>query len=138
MNKRPNYFLSLLQMKCPRCRKGHMFRTRNPFHWKFSHIFDMHDNCPVCGQKFELETGFWFGTGYVSYALAVALSVFNLIWFWVIFGITWKDNSIMTWLIVNGAILLLVQPWLMRISRVIYLYFFVYFDDETINLPEEK
>ena len=33
----------------------------------------MHDNCPECGQKFDLEQGFWYGTGYVSYALAVAI-----------------------------------------------------------------
>nr|WP_295120587.1 DUF983 domain-containing protein [uncultured Chitinophaga sp.] len=115
-----------------------MFRTRNPFHWRFSRIFDMHDNCPVCKQKFELETGFWFGTGYVSYALGVALSVFNLIWFWLFIGLTWRDNSIMVWLAVNGVILLLCQPWLMRISRVIYLYFFVYYDEETASLLEEK
>lgn len=96
----------------------------------------MHEHCPVCRQKFELETGFWFGTGYVSYALSVALSVFNLVWYWVIFGISWQDNSVFIWLVVNGLILLICQPWLMRFSRVLYLYFFVHYDEETENLPE--
>lgn len=130
--KRPNYFLSLLSMKCPHCRRGDMFKDKNPFHLR--KIFDMYEHCPVCGQKYELETGFWFGTGYVSYALAVAFSVFTLICYWVFFGLSWQDNSIFIWLGVNGVLLLVLQPWLMRISRVIYLYFFVYYDEETEQL----
>ncbi|RBL92747.1 DUF983 domain-containing protein [Chitinophaga flava] len=136
-HKRPNYFVSLLTMKCPKCRRGDMYKDKNPFHVKFSKIFNMYDNCPVCDQKFELETGFWFGTGYVSYALSVAFSVFNLIWFAVFFGISWRDNSIFIWLGINGVLLVLIQPWLMRISRVIYLYFFVYYDEDTASLPAQ-
>ncbi|NSL88632.1 DUF983 domain-containing protein [Chitinophaga solisilvae] len=132
-HKRPNYLWSLLTMRCPKCRRGDMFKDKNPFHVKFSKIFNMYDNCPVCGQKYELETGFWFGTGYVSYALSVAFSVFNLIWYAVFFGITWRDNSIFIWLGVNGVLLVLIQPWLMRISRVIYLYFFVYYDEDAVE-----
>lgn len=134
--KRPNYFLSMLTMKCPRCRKGPMFKDSNPFHFSLSKIFDMHDTCPVCGQKYELEAGFWFGTGYVSYALSVAFSVFNLIWYAVFFGLSWRDNSILIWLGINGVLLVLIQPWLMRVSRAIYLYFFVYYDDSTAQLEK--
>ncbi|WP_090099615.1 DUF983 domain-containing protein [Chitinophaga sp. CF118] len=135
--KRPNYLLSLLGMKCPHCRKGHMYNTKNPFHWRLSKIFDMPERCPVCAQKFELEAGFWFGTGYVSYALSVALSVATLVAYWVLIGISWQDNSIFIWLGVNGFLLVVLQPWLMRISRVIYLYFFVYYDESTADLPEK-
>lgn len=114
-----------------------MFRTKNAFHWRLSKIFDMYEDCPVCGQHYELETGFWFGTGYVSYALGVALSVFNLIWYWFFFGLSFMDDSIFWWLGVNGVILIVTQPWLMRISRAVYLYFFVYYDEETADLPEQ-
>ncbi|MCL6523296.1 MAG: DUF983 domain-containing protein [Thermoflavifilum sp.] len=120
------YLKSTLRLKCPHCRKGFLFRTSNPY--KLSHTLDMYDKCPVCGQKTELETGFWYGTGYVSYALTVALSVFNLIWYWIFFGISWKDNSIIHWLIVNGIILILTMPYLMRLSRIIYLSIFVHYD----------
>ncbi len=43
-------------MKCPRCRRGPMFKDSNAYR-KFSlkHIFDMHDNCPVCNQKYDLS-----------------------------------------------------------------------------------
>ncbi|MRG47624.1 DUF983 domain-containing protein [Chitinophaga sp. SYP-B3965] len=135
-NKRPGYILSLLKMKCPHCRRGDMFKTKNPFHWRLSKIFNMYDDCPVCGQHYELETGFWFGTGYVSYALGVAFSVFTLLLYAVIFGMSFWDNSIFYWLGVNGVLLVLIQPWLMRISRAVYLYFFVYYDEDTAALPD--
>lgn len=135
-NKRPNYILSMLSMKCPHCRRGDMFKTKNAY-TNLRKTFDMHEHCPVCGQKYELETGFWFGTGYVSYALSVAFSVATLIAYWVFFGLSWQDNSIFIWLGVNGVLLILLQPWLMRISRVIYLYFFVYYDEDTAKLPQK-
>ncbi|MBW8687963.1 DUF983 domain-containing protein [Chitinophaga rhizophila] len=135
-NTRPNYLLSMLSMKCPHCRRGDMFKTKNAY-TNLKKTFEMHEHCPVCGQKYELETGFWFGTGYVSYALAVAFSVATLIAYWVIFGMSWEDNSVFIWLGLNGVLLVVLQPWLMRISRVIYLYFFVYYDESTAELPDK-
>ncbi len=135
----PNYFWSILTMQCPRCRRGPMFKSSNPYaKLKLSHIFDMPDNCPVCKQKYDLETGFWYGTGYVSYALAVAISVASFIAWLVLIGVSADDNRIFYWLGFNCLLLILLQPWLMRLSRVIYLYFFVKYDpDYTSTLPKE-
>jgi len=117
-------------MKCPRCRRGPMFKDSNPYtNLKLSHIFDMHDNCPVCNQKYDLEQGFWYGTGYVSYALAVAVSVATFVAWLVLIGISADDNRIFWWLGSNTVLLVLLQPWLMRLSRVIYIRFFVKYDD---------
>ena len=127
----PSYLWSILTMKCPRCRRGPMFKNSNVYgSLKLSKIFDMHDECPHCLQKFELETGFWYGTGYVSYALTVALSVATFIAWWVLIGISINDNRIFYWLGFNVFLIFALQPWLMRISRVIYLYFFVKYDKE--------
>ena len=113
-------------MRCPRCRRGDMFKHPNPYKkLKLSYILDMYDQCPVCRQKFDLEPGFWYGTGYVSYALAVAISGITFIAWWVIIGISTEDNRIFGWLIFNSVLLVVVQPWLMRLSRVVYLLFFV-------------
>ncbi|MBI3882873.1 MAG: DUF983 domain-containing protein [Sphingobacteriales bacterium] len=135
----PNVLWSILTMRCPRCRKGPMFKDPNPYRkLKLSHIFDMYDNCPVCGQKYDLETGFWYGTGYVSYALAVAFSVTTFVASLVLFHISFDDNSIFYWLFFNGLGLVAIQPWLMRLSRVIYLYFFVSYDpDYEVTKPQE-
>lgn len=120
---RPNYFWSLLSMRCPRCRSGKMYNSGNP--WKLKKVFDMPKTCPVCHQPFELEVGFWYGTGYVSYALSVALSVASFVAWYVLIGVSTKDNRFFWWLGSNILLLVLLQPWLMRLSRVIYLYFFV-------------
>ena len=128
---KPNYYWSILTMKCPRCRRGPMFKDSNPYK-KFSlkHIFDMPDNCPVCNQKYDLETGFWYGTGYVSYALAVAVSVATFVAWLVLIGVSVNDSRIFWWLGLNILFLVLLQPWMMRISRVLYIRFFVRYDEE--------
>jgi hypothetical protein len=89
----------------------------------------MPETCPVCKQKYDLEAGFWYGTGYVSYALAVAVSVATFVAWYVLIGISTDDNRIFWWLGTNTAILVITQPWLMRLSRVLYIRFFVEYDE---------
>ena len=127
---KPNYFWSILTMRCPRCRRGPMFKDSNPFKkLKLSYILDMPETCPECGQRYDLEQGFWYGTGYVSYALAVAVSVATFLAWLVLIGVSTEDNRVFYWLGLNGLFLVVLQPWLMRLSRVIYLYFFVSYDE---------
>ncbi|MEZ5015827.1 MAG: DUF983 domain-containing protein [Flavipsychrobacter sp.] len=123
MSKVPGLVPSMLQMKCPNCRKGHMFSNKSIF--PLSKLLKMPERCNVCGQEFELEVGFYYGTGYVSYALTVGLFLFNFVWYSLIFGISYKDNSIFYYLGSSIAIVTLLQPWIMRISRVLYLNIFV-------------
>jgi uncharacterized protein (DUF983 family) len=136
---KPNYIASILGMRCPRCRRGKMFNDANPYkNLKLSHIFDMPEKCSECGQKYDLETGFWYGTGYVSYALAVAITVATFIAWWVLIGVSTDDNRIFWWLGLNCVFLVLIQPWLMRLSRVIYLYIFVSYDPNyELTAPKE-
>ena len=136
---KPNYYWSMLTMKCPRCRCGPMFKDKNPYkRLKLSHIFDMYDNCPVCNQKYDLEPGFWYGTGYVSYALAVAVSTTTFIAWLVLIGVSTDDNRIFWWLGLNAVLLVVIQPWLMRLSRVIYMRFFVRYDENyEVTKPKE-
>ncbi len=122
-NSKPALVPSILTMKCPNCRKGHMFCNKSVF--PLSSMLQMPEKCEVCGQKFELEVGFYYGTGYVSYALSVALYVINFAWYWILIGLSYEDYSIFYALGTSTAIVLLLQPWLMRISRVLYLYMFV-------------
>jgi len=90
----------------------------------------MYERCPACGQLMEIEVGFYYGTGYVSYALTVALSVATFVAYWVLIGISINDNSLFIWLGVNIGILLLSMPYLMRLSRAIWLSFFVKYDPD--------
>src|ERR1700761_2924277 len=117
MDNKPALLPSILKMKCPNCRKGHMFINRSIF--PLGGLLKMPERCEVCGQKMEIETGFYYGTGYVSYALSIALFFFNLVWYWLIFGLSYRDYSIFYYLIVSITIVILLQPWLMRMSRVL-------------------
>jgi len=98
----------------------------------------MPETCPECGQPYELEVGFWYGTGYVSYALSVALSVASFVAWYVLIGMSVQDNRFFWWLGLNAALLVMLQPWLMRLSRVIYLYFFVRYDPDYKNTQVKK
>lgn len=118
-------------MKCPRCRRGPMFKSSHAYKGlSLKNIFNMYDNCPVCDQKYDMEPGFWYGTGYVSYALAVAISVATFVAWLVLIGISTEDNRIFYWLGFNAVLLVVLQPWMMRMSRVIYIRFFVKYDDK--------
>lgn len=98
----------------------------------------MPDKCPECGQPFELEVGFWYGTGYVSYALSFALSVATFVAWWVLIGFSTEDRRFFWWMGLNAAFLVFMQPWLMRLSRVLYLYFFVSYDPDYKNTKVRK
>lgn len=111
-----------------------MFWDNNPYaKLSLKHIFNMHEHCPECQQRYNLEVGFWYGTGYVSYGIAVLMSGLTFILWWILIGISINDNRIFYWLIGNTVMLVITQPWLMRISRVVYLYFFVSYDKNYEN-----
>jgi hypothetical protein len=133
---KPNFFISLLGNRCSRCRTGKMFK--NPLSIGIKKNMDMHENCPVCRQPMQLEVGFYYGTGYVSYALTVAISVAVFVAYWVLLGISIDDNSLYYYLGANLVILIVLQPYLMRLSRAIWLSFFVPFDPEWESKNVEK
>src|SRR5260370_23140031 len=55
---------TILRQRCPRCRKGRMFRG----------VLTMNDPCPICGLLFQREEGSFLGAMYVSYALSATIT----------------------------------------------------------------
>jgi hypothetical protein len=90
---------------------------------------------PVCGQPFEIEVGFYYGTGFVSYALAVLVSGISFVAWKLTLGMSLQDNRLFWWLGVNAILLLALQPALMRLSRTIWIYFFVWYDPAWMEGP---
>lgn len=127
-NPPKRYLSSSLQCKCPRCREGDLFK--NPLRFTFKGNLEMHTTCTVCGQPTEIEVGFYYGTGYVSYALTVALTVSTLVAWWVLIGFSTEDNRFFWWLGSNAVLLILLQPWLMRLSRSLWISWFVSYDPD--------
>jgi uncharacterized protein (DUF983 family) len=62
--KKLNKISAIGLCKCPHCRKGNMFMYR-PYHLKG--FARMHDECPHCGQDFQIEPGFYMLAGYIGY-----------------------------------------------------------------------
>lgn len=130
------YFSNLLSLRCPRCREGKLFV--HPISANLYKVTEMHERCPSCRQVTDIEVGFYYGTGYVSYLLAVGISIVTFLLWLIFIGFSFKDNRFWYWLGGNSVMLLLLQPYLMRFSRVLWLSFFVSYDpDWRTNPPEE-
>jgi uncharacterized protein (DUF983 family) len=127
--KIPNRFVSMLKMRCPNCHRGNLFTNKRIF--PLGKMLDMPEHCPVCGQKYEIEIGFWYGTGYVSYALSVGLIAIIAILFALTVGFSWQNNSVFYFIGVMIGAMVLLQPIIMRYSRVLYIYFFVKYGEGT-------
>ncbi|MEO6316530.1 MAG: DUF983 domain-containing protein [Chitinophagaceae bacterium] len=124
--KRPGYLLTVLTNKCPRCREGFIYKERSSY--KLLSVVKMVDKCPVCTQPTEIEVGFYYGTGYVSYALSVGLCVASCLAWWLTIGFSFDDDRFLTWLICNALFLVAIQPPMMRLSRTLWLSWFVKYD----------
>ncbi|MBD0351633.1 MAG: DUF983 domain-containing protein, partial [Flavisolibacter sp.] len=61
------YLTTVISCRCPRCRKGKLFK--HPLTFNFKRNMQMNERCPVCGQLTDIEVGFYYGTGYVSYVI---------------------------------------------------------------------
>jgi len=103
-----------------------MFSQPNP--WKLKETLKMPHTCPECSQPYELEVGFWYGTGYVSYGLSFFMSLGTFLLWWLLVGLSTEDHRFFYWMAINAVFLIAMQPWIMRLSRVVYLYIFVTYD----------
>jgi uncharacterized protein (DUF983 family) len=101
---------------CPRCHQGKVFRK--PF-YNLKRFDEMHEHCPHCGLRFEVEPGYFIGAMYVSYAISggVAL-ILGFILFY--FG---GDPDGWVYAAVVAPVMVLIAPINFRVSRIIWLYY---------------
>lgn len=135
---KPGFILSILQNKCTRCRRGKLYQHDNAYNLKKFMI--MNEKCSVCGQPLDMEPGFYYGTNMVSYTLAVLICVFTFFLWWATIGFSLTDKRFFWWIGANAILLILLQPPLMRLSRTVWLSFFVRYssnwDKGDIIVPE--
>ncbi|HVK97519.1 MAG TPA: hypothetical protein VM368_06870 [Flavisolibacter sp.] len=123
-----SYFTTVFSCRCPRCREGKLFKNHVSIRVKRN--MEMHKNCPTCGQVTDIEVGFYYGTGYVSYLIAILLTVISfLVWFLIV-GFSYQDKRFFYWILFNSVFLLCLQPFLMRFSRSLWLSWFVKYDPD--------
>lgn len=127
-DKKPSFLSGLFGLKCPNCRKGFVFVNKGVF--PLSKTTLLKENCDVCGQKLMFEKN--NGAG-MNYALTVIVFFLNLSWYCPLYlwlktnpKEHWYENNSVEWYLVSSIfVVLLVQPWLMRLSRMFYLYMYV-------------
>ena len=96
-----------LARHCPRCGAGPIFRS-----W-----LTMIESCPVCGLRFERESGYWTGAMVASYALGIPVLALLVLAVWLATG--W---DILAALVVADVLFLAVVPFVWRYSRVVWLH----------------
>ena len=122
---------SIFRNKCPRCHEGDFFQYKISLNPK--KITTLHDHCPKCNLKYMMEPSFYFGAMYVNYAIAVALFVAIFIISKVFLGFSIL-HSFITVIIIS----LLLTPISLRLSRIIWINFFVSYNKKAKELQTEK
>lgn len=134
-NPHRKYLAAALGCYCPRCREGKLFRYPTSINIKRN--MDMYDECPVCGQPTDIEVGFYYGTSYISYLVSIAISVIFFLLWWLIIGFSFQDKRFLYCVAANSLLLIGLQLYLMRLSRSLWISFFVHYDPDWHTHPPE-
>jgi uncharacterized protein (DUF983 family) len=115
-----NSFQGILHQRCPRCREGAIYRGS-----MLEGLLSMYDRCPVCHLKYEREEGYFIGAMYVSYGLAIPPYLAIVSALWLLAG--WRYEYALL-----GAVIVYLPfvPFVMRLSRVVWIYVDQAFDPE--------
>ena len=120
--KSKSIWFSLLGLKCPRCRTGNLFHKGGLF--QYSRVLEMPEKCSVCGQKYDIEPGFWIGAMWISYPIVVALEMPFL--FLALFA-----DGIMTWVYFGlmMASFFIFWPLILRLGRSAWIHVSIRYDN---------
>jgi uncharacterized protein (DUF983 family) len=112
-----SYPAALLQGKCPRCRKGDIFKYSVGS--KLFQFNKMNETCPHCEVRLEPEPGFYQGAMYVGYGITIAVIM-------IISAILYFSGHPSDRVYIGSVIgvMILLIPFNYRYSRILYLYFF--------------
>lgn len=124
MEFRKTKVYSILNNKCPHCSQGNFFKTNHPYNLKEFGI--MNKKCTLCNEDFIKEPGYYFGASYVSYALTVGFGIA----LYLLLGIILEMETL-SFLIIFSSLLIVLLPLLYRISRLIWINFFVSYSESS-------
>ena len=117
---------SILTGSCPKCHSESMYKDGNPYH--LSHIFEMHTRCSCCNTKYKIEPSFFYGAMYVSYGVGIAFAVAVFVISFLIIG-----ASLIHTFIAIVATLVVFMPIIIRLSRNIWINFFIHYDKKAFK-----
>lgn len=121
MLKKGSKLNSILTGSCPKCQNESMYSDKNPLH--LTKVLKMNQNCSHCGLKYQIEPSFFYGAMYVSYGLNVAVGIAAFIVSFVFLKTTIEESFLA--IIITLVVLF---PFVLRLSRNIYINMFVSYD----------
>lgn len=119
---------SILGFKCPYCHEGDFFIS-HPYDLK--RTGDIHDTCPKCNGRFNIEPGFYYGAMYVSYAIGVAA----MVTVWVATAVLFPGMTPTALVISILATLILGSPLFYALSKIIWANIFFKYKRPTGSNP---
>lgn len=130
MIKKGSKLYSILTGTCPKCHEESMYVNSNPF--VLMDTLKIRERCSNCNTKYRMEPSFFFGAMYVSYGVGVAFSVAAFVISFLILGLNLKTSFII--IIVT---LVVFMPFIMRVSRNIWINLFMTYD-ESLAKKDDK
>ncbi len=112
---------SILTGACPVCQNESMYTESNPY--IISQVLKMEERCSHCNTKYKIEPSFFFGAMYVSYPVGIAFASATFVLCYLVLNI-----NILTSFFIICAVLLGVLPIIIRVSRNIWINFFMHYE----------
>ena len=125
--KKGTKLYSIATGTCPKCQNEKMYVNPNPYN--LAAVFEMQEHCGQCGFKYKIEPSFFFGAMYVSYGVGIAFGVAAF----VISHFVFQANLKISFGAIIGS-LIVFMPIIMRLSRNIWINFFVDYDKNYHNI----
>ena len=119
---------SIFTGKCPVCQNESMYKNSNPY--RLSETLKMHERCSHCNTKYKIEPSFFYGAMYVSYPVGIAFAVAAFVIAYYVF----EANLVNTFLAI-AVTMIAFLPVIMRLSRNIWINFFMSYDKEKDETP---
>ncbi len=85
----------------------------------------MHEKCSHCDTRYKMEPSFFFGAMYVSYGVGVAIGVATFVIAYLIL-----KASLTNTFIAITLTLIVLMPFIIRVSRNIWINFFIHYDPD--------
>ncbi|TRZ43219.1 DUF983 domain-containing protein [Robertkochia solimangrovi] len=123
MLKKGSKLYSILTGTCPKCQMESMYMYKNPY--MPTHTLKMNERCSHCHTKYKIEPSFFYGAMYVSYAVGTAFAVAAFVISYLFIGTSLKTS----FFAIVGT-LVVFMPVIMRLSRNIWINFFMKYDPE--------
>ncbi len=121
---------SIFRFKCPHCHEGDLYKSSLT---SMNGIYNMHEKCTECGQRYELEPGFYWGAMYIGYALSSGYMLIGVSIAIFLMGLS--VNQSFALVIILGLFFL---PLIARFARSVWINLYIKYDPTAVERYRKK